>query len=60
MIKNGPSPAFFCLFVVFLSKQYKFYNKLMRKNVYLVSGEGIEGNLGQFFEQMTSFFCIFL
>ena len=31
--KNGPTPAIFCLFLVFSNKQYNFYNKSMWKNV---------------------------
>ena len=32
----------FRLFLVFTNKKYKFYNKLMRKNVNLVSGARIQ------------------
>jgi len=39
---NGPSSASFCLFSVFSNKQYKFYNKLMRKNVHPVYSAGIQ------------------
>ena len=38
---NGPSSASFCLFSVFSNKQLKFYNKLMWKNVHLVSAARI-------------------
>ena len=40
--KKWANPGlFFCLFSVFLNKQYNFYNKSMPKNVHLVYGDGI-------------------
>ena len=35
-LKNGPTPASFCLFSAFSNNQYNFYNKSMWKNVYPV------------------------
>ena len=39
--KMGHPRPLFRLFSVFSNKHYLFYNKLMWKNVYLVSGAGI-------------------
>ena len=39
---NGPTPAFFRLFLVFSKQQFNFYNKSMWKNVHPVLGAGIQ------------------
>ena len=39
--KNWPTPASFCVFLVFSNKQYNFYNKYMLKNLHPVYGAGI-------------------
>ena len=39
--KNGPTPAFFCLFSVFSNKNYKFLLQIYVKNVRPVYGTGI-------------------
>ena len=40
-LKNGQTPASFCLFLVFSNKQYNICKKSMQKNVHPVKGTGI-------------------
>ena len=42
VLKNGPIQPLFCLFLVFLNKQYNFFNKYMWKNVHPVYGARIQ------------------